>query len=131
MANINKTSGKALRAQGCRCRFCRGLTAAIALRQNGWDVTLHEKDSELRAFGAGIYSGGTMACACLKASTRSMTCFTAPTLPPAYETWMHNKSVSKETFNGLPWRVNDPCARSTTRWSKRAHEVGINVRNEI
>ncbi len=25
--------------------------------------------------------------------------------PPTYETWMHNKSVSRETFNGLPWRI--------------------------
>jgi 2-methyl-3-hydroxypyridine 5-carboxylic acid dioxygenase len=25
--------------------------------------------------------------------------------PPTYETWLHNKSVSRETFNGLPWRI--------------------------
>ena len=25
--------------------------------------------------------------------------------PPIYETWLHNKSVSRETFNGLPWRI--------------------------
>jgi len=32
-----------------------GLTAAIALRRRGWTVRVHEKDPELRAFGAGIY----------------------------------------------------------------------------
>ena len=32
-----------------------GLTAAIALRQRGWSVRVHEKEAELRAFGAGIF----------------------------------------------------------------------------
>ncbi|WP_178133339.1 FAD-dependent oxidoreductase [Vineibacter terrae] len=32
-----------------------GLTAAIALRQRGWSVRVHEADAELRAFGAGIF----------------------------------------------------------------------------
>ena len=50
MANVNKTSGKNRTAQVAGAGFA-GLTAAIALRQDGWDVVLHEKDSELRAFG--------------------------------------------------------------------------------
>lgn len=32
-----------------------GLTAAIALRQRGWRVHVHEMSRELRAFGAGIF----------------------------------------------------------------------------
>jgi 2-methyl-3-hydroxypyridine 5-carboxylic acid dioxygenase len=32
-----------------------GLAAAIALRRRGWSVRVHEKESELRAFGAGIF----------------------------------------------------------------------------
>jgi 2-methyl-3-hydroxypyridine 5-carboxylic acid dioxygenase len=32
-----------------------GLTAAIALRQRGWSVRVHEKEATLRAFGAGIF----------------------------------------------------------------------------
>src|SRR6266849_6335234 len=32
-----------------------GLTAAIALRQRGWSVRVHEASRELRAFGAGIF----------------------------------------------------------------------------
>jgi len=32
-----------------------GLTAAIALRQRGWTVRVHETNLELRAFGAGIF----------------------------------------------------------------------------
>lgn len=32
-----------------------GLTAAAALARQGWSVTLHERDPEIRAFGSGIY----------------------------------------------------------------------------
>jgi 2-methyl-3-hydroxypyridine 5-carboxylic acid dioxygenase len=32
-----------------------GLTAAIALRQRGWTVRVHETNADLRAFGAGIF----------------------------------------------------------------------------
>ena len=32
-----------------------GLAAAIALRRRGWTVRVHEKEAELRAFGAGIF----------------------------------------------------------------------------
>ena len=32
-----------------------GLAAAIALRRRGWSVRVHEKEAELRAFGAGIF----------------------------------------------------------------------------
>ncbi|WP_260855488.1 FAD-binding protein [Mesorhizobium amorphae] len=58
MANVNKTPGKARRAEVAGGGFA-GLTAAIALKQSGWDVRLHEKSSELRAFGAGSISGTT------------------------------------------------------------------------
>ena len=32
-----------------------GLTAAAALAQRGWSVTVHERDPEIRAYGAGIF----------------------------------------------------------------------------
>jgi 2-methyl-3-hydroxypyridine 5-carboxylic acid dioxygenase len=32
-----------------------GLAAAVALRQRGWSVRVHEKEAALRAFGAGIF----------------------------------------------------------------------------
>src|ERR1039458_9232276 len=32
-----------------------GLTAAIALKQRGWSVRVHEASESLRAFGAGIF----------------------------------------------------------------------------
>jgi 2-polyprenyl-6-methoxyphenol hydroxylase-like FAD-dependent oxidoreductase len=32
-----------------------GLAAAAALAQRGWSVTVHERDPEIRAFGAGIF----------------------------------------------------------------------------
>lgn len=125
MANINKTSGKTLCAQVAGAGFA-GLTAAIALRQSGWDVTLHEKDTELRAFGAGIYlwHNGLRV---LEAIGALEDVLEGSHTPPTYETWMHNESVSKETFNGLPWRV---MTRSHLHNAlvKRAHEVGVNVR---
>ncbi|MEQ8479773.1 MAG: NAD(P)/FAD-dependent oxidoreductase [Hoeflea sp.] len=125
MANINKTSGKALRAQVAGAGFA-GLTAAIALRQNGWDVTLHEKDSELRAFGAGIYlwHNGLRVLEGIDALNDVLH---GTHTPPAYETWMHNESVSRETFNGLPWRIMTR-AHLHNALVKRAHEVGVNVR---
>jgi 2-methyl-3-hydroxypyridine 5-carboxylic acid dioxygenase len=125
MANINKTSGKALRAQVAGAGFA-GLTAAIALRQNGWDVTLHEKDSELRAFGAGIYlwHNGLRVLEGIDALNDVLH---GTHTPPAYETWMQNKSVSKETFNGLPWRIMTR-AHLHNALVKRAHEVGVTVR---
>ncbi|AHH20969.1 putative monooxygenase [Nocardia nova SH22a] len=35
-----------------------GLTAATALAQRGWQIRLHERESEIRAIGAGIYVWG-------------------------------------------------------------------------
>src|SRR5688572_4223264 len=32
-----------------------GLTAAAALARRGWQVRLHERDSQIRALGSGIY----------------------------------------------------------------------------
>jgi len=81
-----------------------GLTAAVALRQRGWTVRLHEKAPELRPVGAGIllwYNALRVLegiGALDDVMKRSMT-------PPAYETRLHNKTVSKETFDGLPWRM--------------------------
>lgn len=125
MANINKTSGRTLRAQVAGAGFA-GLTAAIALRQNGWDVTLHERDSELRAFGAGIYlwHNGLRV---LEAVGALDDVLLGSHTPPTYETWMQNKSVSKETFNGLPWRI---MTRSHLHNAlvKRALAVGVEVR---
>lgn len=103
MATANKTSGKARRAEVAGGGFA-GLTAAIALRQNGWDVTLHERGDELRAFGAGIYlwHNGLRVLEGLNVLNEVLQ---GSHTPPTYETWMHNKSISKETFKGLPWRV--------------------------
>ncbi|MGV0877593.1 NAD(P)/FAD-dependent oxidoreductase [Martelella sp. FLE1502] len=125
MVSINKTSDKTRVAQVAGGGFS-GLTAAIALRQNGWDVVLHEKSPELRAFGAGIYlwHNGLRVLegiGCLNEVLEDS--FT----PPAYETWMHNKTVSKETFNGLPWRIMTR-AHLHDALANRAREVGVEIR---
>ncbi|WP_213738740.1 NAD(P)/FAD-dependent oxidoreductase [Bradyrhizobium sp. dw_411] len=103
MTNINRHNGKTRHAEIAGAGFA-GLTAAIALRQRGWTVSLHEKGPELRAFGAGIYlwHNGLRV---LEGLGILEDVLSGSHTPPAYETWMHNKSVSRETFNGLPWRI--------------------------
>jgi 2-methyl-3-hydroxypyridine 5-carboxylic acid dioxygenase len=97
------TNAKERRAEIAGAGFA-GLTAAIALRQRGWKVRLHERTSELRAFGAGIvlWHNGLRVLegiGCLEdVLNGSMT-------PPTYETRLHNATMSRETFGGMPWRV--------------------------
>lgn len=81
-----------------------GLAAAAALAQRGWIVRVHEKGPELRAFGAGIYlwHNGLRVLEAVGALDDVMN---GSMTPNAYETRMHNQTVSKETLNGLPWRV--------------------------
>ena len=130
MANVTKTNGKTRRAEVAGAGFA-GLTAAIALRQRGWDVGLHEKGPELRAFGAGIYlwHNGLRV---LEGVGALEDVLEGSHTPPTYETWMHNESVSKETFNGLPWRVMTR-AHLHDALVKRAKETGveINVNSEV
>lgn len=81
-----------------------GLTTAAALTRRGWTVTLHEKGPELRAFGAGIvlWHNSLQVLRNIDAydmlENRSM-------VPPFYETRIHNETVSREDFWGLPWRT--------------------------
>jgi len=125
MANLNSSPTKQRRAEIAGGGFA-GLTAAIALRQNGWDVRLHEKSSELRAFGAGIYlwHNGLRVLEGLGALEDVLE---GSHTPPTYETWMQNKSISKETFRGLPWRV---MTRSHLHDAlvRRARELGVEMR---
>jgi len=108
-----------------------GLTAAVALRQRGWTVRLHEKGQELRAFGAGIYlwHNGLRVLDNLGVLEDVLD---GTHTPPIYETWLHNKSVSRETFNGLPWRLmtrqhlHDALANKA-----RAEGVEILVNSEV
>lgn len=80
-----------------------GLTAATALAQRGWSVTVHEKNAELRALGAGIvlWNNSLKVVEALglleNLESRSM-------VSPFYETRIHNETVSREDFDGLPWR---------------------------
>lgn len=125
MANLNSSPTRQRRAEIAGGGFA-GLTAAIALRQNGWDVRLHEKSSELRAFGAGIYlwHNGLRVLEGLGALEDVLE---GSHTPPTYETWMQNKSISKETFRGLPWRV---MTRSHLHDAlvRRARELGVEMR---
>lgn len=125
MANLNKSNGRTRRVEIAGGGFA-GLTAAIALRQSGWDVRLHEKAEELRAFGAGIYLwyNGLRV---LEAVDALEPVLQGSHTPPVYETWMQNKSVSRETFNGLPWRVMTR-AHLHGALVDRARAVGVDIR---
>ena len=130
MAQVNKRSGKTMHAEIAGAGFA-GLTAAVALRQRGWTVRLHEKGPELRAFGAGIYlwHNGLRVLDNLGVLEDVLD---GTHTPPIYETWLHNKSVSRQTFNGLPWRLmtrqhlHDALANKA-----RAEGVEILVNSEV
>lgn len=103
MAYVNRRGSRTPHAEIAGAGFA-GLTAAVALRQRGWSVRLHEKGSELRAFGAGIYlwHNGLRV---LEGIGALEDVLNGSHTPPTYETRRHNLTVSKETFNGLPWRI--------------------------
>src|SRR5579863_5548699 len=81
-----------------------GLATAVALRQRGWTVCVHEKGPELRAFGAGIYvwHNGLRALDALGALPDILP---GSTPPPYYETRRNNRTVSKEVFGPMTLRV--------------------------
>jgi 2-methyl-3-hydroxypyridine 5-carboxylic acid dioxygenase len=81
-----------------------GLVTAVALRQRGWTVRVHEKASELRAFGAGIYlwHNGLRA---LKSIGAIDEVLANSTRPPIYETRVQNRTVSREPLAGMLFRV--------------------------
>ncbi|MGO1538838.1 MAG: FAD-dependent oxidoreductase [Leucobacter sp.] len=81
-----------------------GLVAATALARQGWNVTLHERGDELRSFGAGILLWNN-SLQVLKAIGAYDSLLPHTMVPPYYETRIHNETVSREDFGGLPWRT--------------------------
>jgi 2-methyl-3-hydroxypyridine 5-carboxylic acid dioxygenase len=81
-----------------------GLTAAAALLKRGWTVRVHEKDRELRAFGAGIFlwENGLRVLEKTGAADYVMSHSAAP---PVYETQFQHVTVSRETFGPIRWRT--------------------------
>jgi 2-methyl-3-hydroxypyridine 5-carboxylic acid dioxygenase len=76
-----------------------GLAAAIALHRRGWSVTVHEKEPELRAFGAGIFiwENGQRV---LQAIGAYDDVARGAHQAPGYETRRNGVCVSFETING-------------------------------
>ena len=76
-----------------------GLAAAIALRRRGWTVRVHEKEAELRAFGAGIFiwENGQRA---LQAIGAYEDVARGAHQAPGYETRRNGANVSFEKING-------------------------------
>ncbi|HEY8474192.1 MAG TPA: NAD(P)/FAD-dependent oxidoreductase [Natronosporangium sp.] len=81
-----------------------GLTTAVALRQRGWTVRVHEKSPELREFGAGIFlwENGLRVLETIGAYDDVMN---GSLTPPFYETRVHNMTVSRESFGAIRWRT--------------------------
>ena len=76
-----------------------GLAAAIALRRRGWSVRVHEKEAELRAFGAGIFiwENGQRV---LQAIGAYDDVARGAHQAPGYETRRNGVNVSFEKING-------------------------------
>src|SRR5690242_10913646 len=76
-----------------------GLTAAIALHHRGWTVRVHEKEPELRAFGAGIFiwENGLRV---LHAIHAYEDVIDAAHHPPAYESRRDGVCTALERING-------------------------------
>jgi 2-methyl-3-hydroxypyridine 5-carboxylic acid dioxygenase len=125
MANINKRGSRTLHAEVAGAGFA-GLTIATALAQRGWSVRLHEKGSELRAFGAGIllWHNGLRV---LEGVGALEDVLNGSHTPPVYETWRHDKSISRETFNGLPWRLMTR-QHLHGALSNKARQAGVDIR---
>jgi 2-methyl-3-hydroxypyridine 5-carboxylic acid dioxygenase len=81
-----------------------GLTTAIALRQRGWTVRVHERSAELRQFGAGIFLWEN-SMRVLEAIGAADEMMALSMTPPFYETRVQNETVSKETFGDVRWRT--------------------------
>jgi 2-methyl-3-hydroxypyridine 5-carboxylic acid dioxygenase len=81
-----------------------GLTAAAALIKRGWTVRVHEKDRELRAFGAGIFlwENGLRV---LEQTGAAGYVMAHSASPPVYETQYQHVTVSRETFGAIRWRT--------------------------
>jgi len=76
-----------------------GLAAAIALHRRGWSVRVHEKEAELRAFGAGIFiwENGQRV---LQAIGGYADVANGAHQAPGYETRRNGVRVSFERING-------------------------------
>lgn len=76
-----------------------GLVAATALKQRGWTVRVHEKNPELRAFGAGIFiwDNGLRV---LQAVGAYEAVLDGAFAAPAYETRTDGSCLSYEAING-------------------------------
>lgn len=74
-----------------------GLVAAIALRQRGWTVRVHEASRELRAFGAGIFiwENGLRVLKAIGAYDRIMSCAHEAIV---YETRHDNRIIAEYAF---------------------------------
>ncbi len=102
-----------------------GLVAATTLAQQGWSVTLHERADTLRSVGAGILLWHN-SLQVLKAIGAYDSLLPHTMAPPFYETRIHNEVVSREDFEGLPWRTMSRRALHEAL-ADAARQAGVNI----
>lgn len=102
-----------------------GLTAAIALRQRGWSVRLHERADELRSVGAGIFLWHNSL-----QVLRSLDVYDRVRAqahrPPFYETRVHGATASKETCSGVEY-LTMTRQHLHASLAEAAHESGVEI----
>lgn len=103
-----------------------GLVAATTLARQGWEVTLHERGEELRPLGAGIVLWHN-SLQVLKAIDAYDSLLPHTMVPPYYETRIHNETVSREDFDGLPWRTMTRRALHRSL-AQAAQAAGVTIR---
>ena len=101
---MNKRSGKTMHAEIAGAGFAgsdgRGRVGAARLERDGCT-----KRARNCARSAPVFISGTMGLRVLEGIDALEDVLNGSHTPPIYETWRHNNSVSRETFNGLPWRI--------------------------
>jgi 2-methyl-3-hydroxypyridine 5-carboxylic acid dioxygenase len=101
-----------------------GLTVSIALARKGWSVRLHEQNSDLRDFGAGILLWRNAMLA-LDVIGVADTIRAQGVLPEVYETSLNGTSVSAE-IPGFPyWAITRPRLHALLTGAARTNGVEI------
>jgi 2-polyprenyl-6-methoxyphenol hydroxylase-like FAD-dependent oxidoreductase len=99
-----------------------GLAAAIALRQRGWSVRVHERSPEIRAHGSAIYlsENGLRV-------LESLGAYEAATRGAFSLRWRETRDAQGELVSLYDWNTEDPSMRQFMLLRKRAIEALADV----
>jgi 2-methyl-3-hydroxypyridine 5-carboxylic acid dioxygenase len=123
MTGTTTSTGRTRHAEVAGAGFA-GLTVSIALARRGWTVRLHERNDEVRDFGAGILLWRNAMLA-LEIIGVAAAIRASGVLPAAYETSLNGESVSSE-LPGYPyWAITRPKLHALLVEAARAAGVEI------